>query len=480
MNSKVRLGLASLLIILFQSTLKIVGVLITRSVSFLSETIDTVVDLFFVMITLYFVYKSEKPPDLKHMYGHSKLDSISAIIQGIILSTIYVLLIYNSIIILIEGVFEIVNPGLGLILLIISFLVNLIFSRILIWQGNKKKSLTLKIQGLNLFQDSLRAVMVFISLIFALFNLLFFDPIFSIILSIWIIIASIRLTNSGIKELSDTNPVSSLILEEIRFQIFELEHVNGIQNIKIRAWGNTLVLEVTISVEDHISIVHANRIIKSIRMISNERFPNYDVECIIQMNPLSSESSLGSQVYNLISSKQADFGDIVKIENINLYSITEETYLSFNLIVDNRLSLYEAHKISSQFENELKEEAPFLNRIISHIEASEKKEIYPEDSIKYECFDTEEMENFNNSLKKVLENYELVKGFHGLECWKTLEHSILEFHAFFDGDINISEIHDFITKLELSLRSSPEFKGFEQIIIHSEPYEGRKDGIMFS
>ncbi len=121
----------------------------------------------FVSISIFSLIQSEKPADFDHMYGHSKSDSIGAMVQGIILMNIYVLLTYNAIQIITFGEFRVSNLGIGLVLLMISFIINLIFSRFLIYNGKKQKSLTLEIQGLNLFQDSIRAILVFVSFILA-------------------------------------------------------------------------------------------------------------------------------------------------------------------------------------------------------------------------------------------------------------------------------------------------------------------------
>jgi len=77
MDIKLKYAIFTLGIILFQSTLKVIGVLLTGSLSFLSETADTLIDILFVSITLYSLYYSQKPADYDHMYGHSKIDSIS-------------------------------------------------------------------------------------------------------------------------------------------------------------------------------------------------------------------------------------------------------------------------------------------------------------------------------------------------------------------------------------------------------------------
>ncbi|MFX0048744.1 MAG: cation diffusion facilitator family transporter, partial [Candidatus Hermodarchaeota archaeon] len=144
MDIKIKYGIIAFFIILIQSFLKTLGVLITGSLSFLSETIDTLTDIFFVSLTVYSIYISQKPPDFEHMYGHSKIDSLGGLIQGVILINIYCTLIFVAIQTIITSSFGIIHPDLGFLILIISFIINLVFSRILIWKGKKQNSLSLK------------------------------------------------------------------------------------------------------------------------------------------------------------------------------------------------------------------------------------------------------------------------------------------------------------------------------------------------
>ncbi|MFX1303773.1 MAG: cation diffusion facilitator family transporter [Promethearchaeota archaeon] len=479
MDIKLKYAIFTLGVILFQSALKLFGVLITGSLSFLSETADTLTDILFVSITLYSLYHSQKPADYEHMYGHSKIDSISGLVQGIILMNIYVVLIYNAIQTIMSSRFEVINPEIGLLILISSFLVNLFFSRILISKGKQEKSLTMEIQGLNLFQDSMRAIIVLLSFIFAYFGIIFIDPILSIVLSVWIIIGAFRLAKKGIKELTDTNPISLVIIEELRQKIFLLEHVVGVHNIKIRTSGKTLFLEVQLFVEDHISIVHANEIIKSIRSMSEKKFPLYEVECIVEMNPMASEKSIGDGLVNLIFSMKSDYPKISSFKDLNVFSFEDEYFISLVVTVDESLSLAEAHNICSHFEDEIKKQASLISRVITHIESQPYSEIMIPDRIKCADVGPEMIQQISEEVEEVLRSHPQVKGYHGLEFWATLDYCILELHVFFDGSLNISQIHDYITELETKIRDKLGIDNLDTIFLHSEPIEDQKEGVIF-
>lgn len=480
MDIKIKYGLIAFFIILIQSTLKTVGVLVTGSLSFLSETIDTITDIFFVFLTVYSIYISQKPPDFEHMYGHSKIDSLGGLVQGVILINIYCILIFVAIQTILTSSFGIINPDLGFFILIISFIINLIFSRILIWQGKKQNSLSLKIQGLNLFQDSLRALIVIVNFVIALFfKVQFLDPYFSITLSILIIISSINLSKDGIKDLLDVNPINSLIIEEIKLSVFNLDHVNGVEDLKVRFSGNTLFIEMRLSVEDHISVVHANDITKAIRALSKKYFPSYDVETLVEMNPLSGESSLGEEIINLLYTMKSEFKEISNFKDVNVFRIENNYFLSLAIVVDDSLSLEEAHELSSMFERQLQEQVPFISRIITHIESQTMLKKSLKDHLVCTPIEAEKKEEIRVSLESILKSFPEVKGYHGLEIWAALDFCVLELHVFFDGLLNISQVHKLITNIEQKIKKKLNIENLTEIILHSEPLEGRSEGVIF-
>ena len=480
MDIKIKYAIIAFIVILLQSSLKLIGVILTGSLSFLSETVDTLTDIFFVSLTIYSIHVSIKPPDFEHMYGHSKIDFLSGLVQGIILINVYSVLIFIAIQTIITNSYGIINPDIGFIILIISFIINLVFSRILIWQGKRQNSLSLKIQGLNLFQDSLRALIVIVNFFIALFfGIKFLDPYFSIVLSILIIISSIILSREGIKDLLDVNPINSLIIEEIKLSVFNLDHVNAVEKLKVRFSGNTLFLEIRLSVEDHISVVHANEITKNIRALSKKFFPSYNVETLVEMNPLSGESSLGEKIVNLLYTMKSEFKKITDFKDLNVFRIESHYFLSLAIVVDDSLSLEEAHELSSLFEEQLKEQVPFISRIITHIESKATLKKSLTDHLVCIPIEAEKKKEIQVSLDSLLKSIPEVKGYHGLEFWAALDFCVLELHVFFDGSLNIARVHNLITSIEQQIKKTLKIENLTEIILHSEPFEGRTEGIIF-
>lgn len=472
MDVKIKLGFFAFIVVVFQSILKIIGVILTNSLSYLSETVDTLIDVFFVSLSLYLLYQSQKPPDYEHMYGHSKIDSVGGVLQGILLIVIYGFLIINAIQTIIFMNLQVLNPNIGFILIAISFLVNLSFSRFLIWQGNKNHSLTLRIEGLNLFQDSIRALIVIVSFILIIFfNLYYLDPYFSLILSIWIICSAIKLVREGIKNLIDVNPIDKLILEDMKQEIFKIEHVNGVEDLKVRASDKSLFIEIQLSVEDHISIAHANEITKIIRAMGKNYFPAYNVEIIIEMNPLGGEPSLSNKIINLLYSMKSEFPKIFDFKDLNLFRIEDEYFLSLSIIVDDSLTLNKAHSVCHDLETQLKDQIPLLTKIITHIESKPIEQKISRDQLFCTRLGQDEINEIRQKIKQIFNSEAEVKDFHGLEVWRALDSCILELHVLFDGNLNIAKVHDVITNLENKIRTNLRIEDLNEIILHSEPIE---------
>ena len=480
MDIKIKYGIIAFFIILIQSSLKLVGVILTGSLSFLSETVDTLTDVFFVLLTIYSLYVSQKPPDFEHMYGHSKIDSVGGLVQGIILINIYGVLIFIAVQSILTSSYGILNPDLGFVILTVSFIINLVFSRVLIRQGKKQKSLLLKVQGMNLFQDSLRALIVIVNFMFALFlNIQFLDPFFSIALAIWIITNSIILSREGIKNLLDENPINSVILEEIRVSVFNLDHVNGVEDLKVRFSGNTLFLEIRLSVEDHISVVHANEITKAIRTLSKKLFPSYNVESLVEMNPSSGESSLGEKIVNLLYTMKSEFKEISDFKDLNVFRIENDYFLSLAIVVDDNLSLEEAHELSSLFERQLQEQVPYISRIITHIESKAMLKKSLIDHLSCKPVEPQKKKEIQTSIDSLLKKIPEVKGYHGLEFWAALDFCVLELHVFFNGALNITRVHTLITEVEHQIKNTLNIEILTEVILHSEPVEGQAEGVIF-
>ncbi|MCK4380423.1 MAG: hypothetical protein KAW51_04735, partial [Candidatus Lokiarchaeota archaeon] len=131
------------------------------------------------------------------------------------------------------------------------------------------------------------------------------------------------------------------------------------------------------------------------------------------------------------------------------------------------------------FEDEIKKQAPLISRVITHLEGQTHSETLILDQIKCVDVGPEMIQQISKNVEEVLRAHSQVKGYHGLEFWATMDYCILELHIFFDGSLNISQTHEYISELETSIREKLGIDNLDSIFLHSEPIEDQKEGIIF-
>jgi divalent metal cation (Fe/Co/Zn/Cd) transporter len=211
----------------------------------------------------------------------------------------------------------------------------------------------------------------------------------------------------------------------------------------------------------------------------NKYFPDFSVETFIEMNPIGGEESLGDTIINLLHSIIMDFPEIIKCSDLNVFRIKQEVFVSLTVIVDEDLTLEEAHEGITQFEENVKKEIRKVKRIITHIESAKKEKKIESKELHCKTISEENKETIVSEIKKILKQDPHAKGFHGIEFWTTSNMCVLEIHIFFDGSINISKIHKYVTQLEHKIKESLNIENLEKLIIHSEPVQVRTNGELF-
>ncbi|MHA1618635.1 MAG: cation transporter, partial [Promethearchaeota archaeon] len=74
----------SIFLVVLVFAIKLVVSFFTKSLSFLVELSDSILDLIAVSITFIALKESQKEPDFEHLYGHHKINSFAAFLQGLL------------------------------------------------------------------------------------------------------------------------------------------------------------------------------------------------------------------------------------------------------------------------------------------------------------------------------------------------------------------------------------------------------------
>jgi cation diffusion facilitator family transporter len=128
-----------------------VGIL-TGLISVVAEALHSANDLLASVIAYFGVKGSLRPPDREHPYGHGKVEIITGWIENILILVIGVGIIYEGYKKFAEGTqSKLIIPGI--VVMIISGIVNLIVSEYMIKKGKELRSVGIEVDGEHLRAD---------------------------------------------------------------------------------------------------------------------------------------------------------------------------------------------------------------------------------------------------------------------------------------------------------------------------------------
>ena len=247
MRSAARLAFITSLVLLLA---KFGAYFLTDSKAVLSDALESTINVVTAAFLMLSISVSSIPVDENHPYGHGKIESFSAGLEG-------GLIIIAAILILLEAipVFFVPRPphhlGVGIYIVGGAAVVNMIVGGYLIRAGKKYKSDALAADGRHLLTDFYTSAGVIIGLLlFKITGYLWLDPLVACLVALNIIIPGSKLLIKSYKNLMDE--ADPELLERI---------VQGLNTIKKPGWLYPHKLRVIRSgryhhVDLHISLPH--------------------------------------------------------------------------------------------------------------------------------------------------------------------------------------------------------------------------------
>jgi len=185
--------------------LKSSAYLLTNSVGFLSDAVESLVNLVAGVMALAMLTVAARPPDEDHAYGHSKAEYFSSTTEGILILAAAGGIIFTAI----QRFF---NPqplerlGLGLVISAAASVVNFAASRILLKAGKRENSITLEADAQHLMTDVWTSVGVISAIGFvALTDWQMLDPIIAMLVGLNIVWTAYQLLRRSVAGLMDAS-----------------------------------------------------------------------------------------------------------------------------------------------------------------------------------------------------------------------------------------------------------------------------------
>jgi cation diffusion facilitator family transporter len=254
----------------------VVGIMI-GSVSVISEAIHSGIDLVAAIIAYFSVKKSSEPPDREHTFGHGKYENISGTVEALLIFVAAVLIIYEAYNKIVHGV-TIEDVNLGIAVMALSAIVNYYVSSKLMKTAKRTESIALEADAWHLRTDVLTSLGIFAGLIaIKLTGWTILDPVFAILVALFILKAALELTIKSVKDLMDVKLPEEDVAEIERIIKDHSGKFAGFHELRTRRSGSDRFIDLHMVVSRDMSVEQAHGLVDHIEKDITARFPRTSV-----------------------------------------------------------------------------------------------------------------------------------------------------------------------------------------------------------
>ncbi|MEM3341179.1 MAG: cation-efflux pump [Thermoplasmata archaeon] len=462
-DEKQRIALSSVIAAVFLTGMKLIVGILTNSLGILSEAIHSGLDLVAAGITFWAVKVSAKPADRDHLYGHAKFESLSALIETLLLIITAIWIIVEALkrLLLSEGV-EVDANIWAFTTVFISVVVDYSRSKALLRVARKYKSQALEADALHFSTDILSSGVVYIGLLLVVASewtgigwLMKADAVAALFVAGVVIVVSLNLGKRTLFELLDKAP--SGLQKKIIDIISSVEGVAGCERVRVRTVGRISFIDVIVKVDRTMPVSRCHNITAQVENALHKKIPWSDV--MVHYEPVRLEGENAVDRIRLIAQ---EFKEIKGVHNIRLKQTSSSGNrmdVDLHIEVDGDMDLKTAHTISSQLEKKIKDELENTGRVLCHIESITESE----------CSYSEDEKNLESIARQVVDIAASlsVKDCHNIRLVSSGDYYLLELHCRLPADQSVRKGHNRIEKLSSAIREKYPF--ISEVIIHMEP-----------
>lgn len=268
------------------SLFKLTAGIIAHSGAVISDAIHSASDVFSTIVVMIGVKIAGKESDKEHPYGHERMECVASIVLAVML-----LLTGGGIGIqgmkkIKEGISQPIQiPGeFALAAVIISIVVK----EWMYWYTRKyaKKihSGALMADAWHHQSDAVSSVGALIGILGARLKYPIFDPVASVIISIFIVKAAWNIFQDAMNKMVD-KACDDITVEQIKKLVLERKGVANIDVIRTRMFAAKIYVELEISADETLTLKDAHQIAEGVHEAVEKEFPMVK-HCMVHVNPL--------------------------------------------------------------------------------------------------------------------------------------------------------------------------------------------------
>ena len=454
-RTKQRAALASVAASLALALAKLAAGFLSGSLALISEGAHNGLDIGASALTFFAIREADKPADADHPFGHAKIEAVAALAETGFLAALAILVAIEAL--------RRIGGGVGIVdanLLALGVIVGSIGVDFFRWRGltriaRETGSDALKADALHYSSDLVSSLLVLAGLGATRLGFGHADALAAVGVAVFIAIASYRLGRHTIDALVDAAPKG--LAEQVRALVAQAPGVAALDAVRLRPSGAQIVGDVGFFVSRTLPMERVMAIKADVAQRLAARWPRMNLTLTAAARALDDESVM-ERVY-LIAARRR-----LAVHHVTIQEIDGRKCVSFDLEVDGRMQLGQAHEIATLLEAAIEGEIGPDVEVETHIEPVETDEIQGAEA------DPALVAQMARALSSAAAQGGRLREVHSVRVRLAADGAFVIFHCRADANATVDATHEAVDALERFLRSS--FPSIVRVVGHAEPASG--------
>ena len=288
-REKNSVALSSVIAAIALTLFKLTVGLMTNSLGILAEAAHSGLDLVAAVVTLTAVRFSGKPSDMKHHFGHGKIENLSALFESLLLLLTCGWIIYEAAQRLLVSSAKVDASIWAFLVMFVSIVIDYSRSRVLYKAARKHNSQALEADALHFRTDIWSSSVVIVGLMVVKLSenipqmawLANADSFAAVVVAIIVIYVSLQLGKRTVQGLLDSAPAG--LREQVKRDAEKIWGIQSCHRIRIRTSGPKLFVDLHVTADPHLSLEEGHNLTLEVERVVRALAPDTDV--VVHVEP---------------------------------------------------------------------------------------------------------------------------------------------------------------------------------------------------
>lgn len=451
-RDKQSVALTSVVASAFLTLAKLVAGLLTGSLGILSEAVHSLLDLGAAALTYFAVRLADQPADTGHPYGHKKVESVAALIETGLLFLTSLWIIKAAIARLMSETVSVEVHWYSVGVVLLSIAVDASRSRALMKVAKATKSQALEADALHFSSDILSSAVVLVGLGGVALGWAKADAVAAIGVSLFVFHVGYQLGKRTIDVLMDAAPQG--VPDRVLAIAGAVDGVVRVDRVRVRPAGSTLFIEALIRVSRTLPLDQVQGICDAVTTALAGSLPEAD--CFIKAEPLALDDESIIDTVQVVARRRGFL-----VHDIAVETLGGQRHVSFDIEVDEKMNIKDAHDIASSIENGIRGELGDDVLVDTHIDPRRFSvragaPLAPQVHV-----------DLAGRISALARQVPKVEEVHEVQLRQGEDGLYVSLHCLFPPATPVREVHRATAVVEQRLREHVD--GIGRVIVHAEP-----------